>query len=72
MYFPDKLAVSIMEIGFHYIPYCLYHRSSSIIIFRARKTVLGARVCTWEIVPIKEETYTLLIITCKAAQNVQI
>ena len=31
--------------------------------FRACKIVLGARPCTWEIVHIKEQTCTLLIIT---------
>ena len=31
--------------------------------FRARKTVLGARPFTWEIVHVKQETYTLLIAT---------
>ena len=31
--------------------------------FRARKTVLGARPCTWEIRCVNEQTSTLLIIT---------
>ena len=31
--------------------------------FRARKTVLGARLCTWEIMHIKEQTCIILIIT---------
>ena len=31
--------------------------------FRACKTVLGARPCTLEIVPVKEQTCTLLVIT---------
>ena len=31
--------------------------------FLARKTVLGARPCTWEIAPVKEQKCTLLITT---------
>ena len=31
--------------------------------FRARKTILGARLCMWEVIPLKEQTCTLLIIT---------
>ena len=31
--------------------------------FRARKTVLGVRSCTWGIVNVKDHTYTFLIIT---------
>ena len=30
--------------------------------FHARKTVLGKRSCTWEIVPIKEQMWKLTII----------
>ena len=30
--------------------------------FRLWKTVLGARLCKWEIVQVKEQTYMLLII----------
>ena len=37
--------------------------------FGARKTVLGARSCTWEIVLVKEQTRTLLIITSYGSRN---
>ena len=37
--------------------------------FRARKTVLRARPCTWEIVHVKEQIYRLLIITWYRGKN---
>ena len=38
-------------------------RCSSILNFRAPKTVSGARPCKWKIVHVKKQTSTLLIIT---------
>ena len=55
-----------IETGLHRLYFFLYTR------FHARKTVLGVRPCTWEIMHVKEQTCTLLIIAWHGLRNYSI
>ena len=55
-----KIHVYGYPLGLHYRPsYIINFHTQN---FFAHKTVLGASPCTWEIVPIKEQTCMILMI----------
>ena len=61
--YSEKALIAYLRSSFFHTLQPFINHNFSYLRFHARKTVLCSHPCTWEIVPVNEQTCTLLIIT---------